>query len=148
MPKMTFGVRRCQLSCTLGATSSRLTASYDVYQEVGMIYRMHLKRPQADRSAGGPLTKFELTSLDSNVPAHATRLPVHCTCSGLELADFAGKDLLHRPCRGVGEHRHGVGRTNRHKLDSSNRATRERKFSTDSKVTTFQVSMVLLYWSG
>jgi hypothetical protein len=40
---MTSGVRRCQLSCTLGATSSRLATSYDVYEEAGIYTGCPLK---------------------------------------------------------------------------------------------------------
>ena len=65
MPKMTSGVRRCQLSCTLGATSSRLTTSYDVYQEVGIYTGCTLKGQKPADLPVAQLTKFELTGLDS-----------------------------------------------------------------------------------
>ena len=85
MPKMTSGVRRCQLSCTLGATSSRLTTSYDVYQEVGIYTGCTLKGQKPADLPVAQLTKFELTRLDSNVPAHAARLlsVLHLLRSGI-----------------------------------------------------------------
>jgi hypothetical protein len=85
MPKMTSDVRRCQLSCTLGATSSRLTTSYDVYQEVGIYTGCTLKGQKPADLPVVQLTKFELTRLDSNVPAHAARLlsVLHLLRSGI-----------------------------------------------------------------
>jgi hypothetical protein len=74
MPKMTSGVRRCELSCTLGATSSRLTTSYDVYQEVGIYTGCTLKGQKPADLPVAQLTKFGLTRLASKVPAHAARL--------------------------------------------------------------------------
>jgi hypothetical protein len=89
MPKMTSGVRRCQLSCTLGAASSRLTTSYDVYQELGIYTGCTLKRQKPADLPVAQLTKFELTRLDSNVPAHAARLlsALHLLRSGIGMQE-------------------------------------------------------------
>ena len=73
MPKMTSGVGRCRLSCTPGRD---IVEAYDLIRRVSRgrnLYRMHQGQKPADLPVA-QLTKFELTRLDSNVPAHAARL--------------------------------------------------------------------------
>ena len=84
MPKMTSGVRRCQLSCSL----RDIVEANDLIRRVSRgrnLYRMHLKRPEPVDLPLAQLTKFELTRFDSNVPAHAARLlsVLHLLRSGI-----------------------------------------------------------------